>query len=136
MAKVLYTGEMSKCIGCFSCMLVCAAFNRQNHSIQKSSIKIRTYGGISGKYVETVCHACRDPACAEGCPTDALSKRKGGGVILSKRKCIGCRRCVSACMVKAIDFDEDTKLPIICTHCGMCARFCPHGCLSLVEAGD
>jgi hypothetical protein len=31
--------------------------------------KIRAYGEISGKYVETVCHGCRDPACAAGLET-------------------------------------------------------------------
>ncbi|MCL2035106.1 MAG: [Fe-S]-binding protein [Oscillospiraceae bacterium] len=136
MAKVLSTGDMSKCIGCFTCMFVCAGANRQDHSIQKSCIKIRTYGGISGKFVETVCHACREPACAEVCPTGALTLRKGGGVILSKKKCMGCRRCESSCLIKAVDFDEDLNLPIICHHCGLCARYCPHECLSMDEVPD
>ena len=134
MAKVLKAGNMSKCIGCFSCMLMCAGINRKDHSIQKSCIKIRTYGGLSGKFVATVCHACSEPACAEVCPSNALSVRNGGGVILVKKQCLGCRRCETACMVKAVDFDEELKLPIICHHCGFCARYCPHGCLSFEEA--
>jgi Fe-S-cluster-containing dehydrogenase component len=133
MAKVLKTGNMSKCIGCFSCVLVCAAVNRKSHSLQKSCIKIKTYGGIAGKFVETVCHACRDPACAEVCPANALLLRKGGGVLVDADKCIGCRRSVSACIVSAVDFDEDLKQPIICHHCGVCARYCPHDCLSLED---
>jgi len=136
MGKVLHTGEMNKCIGCFTCMLICAGVNRQNHSFEKSCIKIRTHGGISGKFVDTVCHGCKEPACADDCPANALSLRKGGGVILSRKKCIGCRRCVSACIVKAVDFDEETRLPLICHHCGVCARYCPHGCLYLVETAD
>lgn len=136
MAKVLKADDMSKCIGCFTCMFVCAGVNRQNHSIQKSCIKIRTYGGLSGKFVSTVCHACPSPACAEICPTGALSIRKGGGVILAAKKCIGCRRCESACMVRAVGYDEDLNQPIICHHCGMCARYCPHGCLSMQETPD
>jgi len=117
-------------------MLICAGVNHQDHSIQKSCIKIRTYGGLSGKFVDTVCHACREPACSEACPTDALRKRKGGGVILSKKKCIGCKRCQEACTVRAVDFDEDEKLPIICHHCGLCSRYCPHDCLSMEEVPD
>ena len=136
MAKVLKTGNMSKCIGCFTCVFVCAAANRKSHSIQKSCIKIRTYGGVSGKFVETVCHACREPACAEACHSDALVLRKGGGVILEKSKCIGCRSCKAACVVRAVGFDESLNLPIICHHCGLCARYCPHGCLSLEEVHD
>jgi len=133
MAKILKTSDMSKCIGCFTCMFICAGVNHKDHSIKKSCIKIRTYGGLSGKFVEVVCHGCTEPACAEACPTGALTPRKGGGVNLSEGKCIGCRRCQKACMVNAADFDEDTNLPIICHHCGMCARYCPHGCLTMEE---
>ena len=136
MAKVLRTGNMSKCIGCFSCVLVCAAANRKSHSIQKSCIKIRTYGGVAGKFIETVCHACREPACAEACPTNALTLRKGGGVILKRDHCISCRRCQKACIVGAVDFDEYLKEPIICHHCGLCARYCPHECLSMADVQD
>lgn len=136
MAKVLKVENMSTCIGCFTCMLICSSINRQNHSIQKSCIKIRTYGGISGRFVETVCHACREPVCAEACPTNALKLRKGGGVTLIKDQCIGCRRCQKACIITAVDFDEDVKQPIICKHCGVCTRYCPHNCLRLEEVED
>ena len=136
LAKVLRTGNMSKCIGCFTCELICAALNRKSHSFQKSCIRIRTYGGVSGKFVEAVCHACRQPGCSEACPSNALVLRKGGGVILEKNKCIGCRRCMSACSVNAVFFDEDLNLPIICHHCGLCARYCPHDCLTLEETHD
>ena len=133
MAKVLRSSNMSKCIGCLTCELVCAAINRKSHSFHKSAIKIRTYGGVSGKLVETVCHACKDAACAEACPSHALTERKGGGVNLDTHKCIGCRRCVKACSVNAVFFDEDTKQPIICHHCGVCAKYCPHDCLYIEE---
>ena len=136
MAKVLKANDMSKCIGCFTCMFICAGVNKQDHSIEKSCIKIRTYGGVSGKFVETVCQGCIEPVCMEKCLTGALSMRKGGGVNVDEKKCIGCRRCGAACMIKAVDFDEDTQKPIICRHCGMCTRYCPHGCLTMKEVPD
>jgi len=137
MAKVLRSSNMSKCIGCYSCELVCAAVNHKSHTFNKSAIKIRTYGGVSGKFAEYVCHACRDEAaCAESCPADALTLRKGGGVKLDSQKCIGCRRCVSGCSVNAVFFDENKKLPIICKHCGVCAKFCPHDCLYIEDVAD
>lgn len=133
MAKVLKTGRMSKCIGCFTCMLICAGVNSKSHSWQKSRIKIRTYGGVSGKFTDTVCHGCIDPACIAVCPSNALVARKGGGVTVNKKACIGCKRCVGSCAVGAVDFCEDTKLPLICHHCGVCAQFCPHRCMTLEE---
>lgn len=136
MAKVLRTGSMNKCIGCFSCMLICAAVNSKSHALEKSRIKIRTYGGVSGKFTDTVCHGCVDPACIESCPSNALVLRKGGGVKLIKDACIGCTRCLKACSVGAIDFCEDTKLPLICNHCGVCAQYCPHNCMELKEVAE
>ena len=136
MAKILRTESMFKCIGCFTCMLVCAAVNSKSHSLQQSRIKIRTYGGVSGKFVDTVCHACRDAACVEVCPSDALIPRKGGGVVIKKEACIGCKRCVRICSVGAIDFCESTKLPLICHHCGVCAIYCPHNCMYLDVVPD
>ena len=134
MPKVLRTDGMNKCIGCFTCMLSCAAVNYQNHSLSKSCIKIKTSGGLQGKFVANVCIACRDErACAEACPSGALEKRQGGGVILKAEKCIGCASCVKACIVSAVHMDEETNKPIICKQCSVCTRFCPHNCLRMEE---
>jgi len=135
-AKMLKADNMSKCIGCFTCMFICAGINRRDHSIDKSCIRIRTYGGMAGRYISVVCNACQSPACAEVCPTGALSLRKGGGVDLTDTKCIGCRRCVSACMLRAVGYDYELHQPIICHHCGMCAHYCPHGCLTMLDVPD
>lgn len=133
MAKILKADAMNKCLGCFTCMLICAAFNRKDHSIKKSCIKIRTSGGLEGRFVSVFCQSCGEPPCAEICPSDALNPRKGGGVLLDPSKCIGCRRCEGACIVHAIGYDEDERKPIICHHCGLCSQYCPHGCLIAVD---
>lgn len=134
MPKVLRADNLNKCIGCFTCMLACSGVNRQNFSLIKSGIRIRTSGGLQGKFIATVCLACRDErACAEACPSGALDKRPGGGVIFNPQKCIGCRKCEAACIVKAVHYDEEEHKPIICKHCGVCAKFCPHECLRMEE---
>ena len=136
MAYVIEPREMSKCIGCVSCMIVCAAANRGDHSIEKSAIKIRTAGWMSTGFVAVVCRGCESPACAEACPAQALQKRPGGGVLLDADKCYGCRKCVGACSVRAVHFDREAKKPIICTHCGVCATFCTHDCLRMRESEE
>lgn len=137
MARVLKADGMNKCIGCFTCMLACAGVNHQNHSISKSAIKVRTNGGLRGKFIADVCIACNDErACADACPSGALEKRTGGGVVLKRDKCIGCRKCEAACIVKAVHYDEDDNKPIICKHCGVCAKFCPHECLRMEEVAN
>ncbi|MCL2276584.1 MAG: 4Fe-4S binding protein [Treponema sp.] len=136
MPKVLQPKEMRKCLGCFTCMSACSTVNHKNHSLIKSAIKIRTSGGMSSGFLAIICFACKDPACMEVCPSHALEKRKGGGVLLTEEKCIGCRKCENACIVHAVNFDQETQKPIICHHCGLCAHYCPHDCLILVEAKE
>ena len=132
--KVLKAMQMNRCIGCLSCMITCASVNQQDHSILKSAIRIKTSGGLTGKFIAIVCQACQgDVPCAEVCPTGALAKRQGGGVLLDKENCVECQLCVAACTVDAIYFDPESKKPIVCKHCGVCSRFCPHGCLELTE---
>lgn len=137
MAKVIKADGMNKCIGCYSCMLSCSAINHKSHSLEKSAIKIKTSGGLRGRFTSTICLACNDErACLEACPSGALEKRAGGGVILKAERCIGCKKCVSACVVGAISFDEDIEKPIICRHCGVCTNFCPHECLRMEDVDD
>lgn len=134
MAKVLKTEGISRCIGCFTCMLVCAGVNQQNHSLAKSCIRIRTTGGLKSPFISTVCLACTGVRpCAESCPTGALENRPGGGVLVKQEKCIGCKKCVHACMIGAVNFDEAIGKPLICKHCGVCSRFCPHDCLTMED---
>ncbi len=87
---------------------------------------------MSGKYVADICRSCMKPTCAYVCPTEAMVPKVGGGARLIKDKCIGCKKCVDACKINYLEFDAELKLPLMCTHCGMCVKFCPHGCLEIV----
>ena len=133
MPYVLNPRGMNKCIGCLTCMTVCAAANHDNHSLIKSAINIRSSGGTNSSLVAIVCRGCKTPACRDACPAGALELRPGGGVLLNEEKCYGCRKCAAACSVRAVNFDTDTQKPIICCHCGVCTTFCTHNCLVMEE---
>ena len=137
MSKVLKSNHMNKCLGCFTCQQVCAAINHKSYSDAESAIKVRSFGGLGGNFFAIHCMACADErACIIACPTDALAKRKGGGITLNDKKCIKCRKCATACIVKAIFFVGEDTLPIICRHCGFCTKYCPHNCLQMEEKKD
>ena len=136
MPKVLTAPAMSRCIGCYSCMLACARLNYASYSPRHAALQIRTQGGLQGRLGADICRACREPACAEACPPGALTRRKGGGVQLHEEECIGCQACVRACPLQVIYWAESSHTPIICKQCGVCVRYCPHGCLEMVEVGD
>lgn len=136
MSKKLVAEGINKCIGCFSCMIACAAVNEKSHSLNNSRLKIKTKGGLQSKFIAITCKACKDPACYEACKYNALALRPGGGVVQIQENCVGCKACVKACVIKAAFFNEEKKKSLICKHCGVCVRFCPHKCLSMEETND
>jgi Fe-S-cluster-containing dehydrogenase component len=137
MAKILTAPGMGKCIGCYSCMLACARFVHDDYSPHKSAIQVRTLGGMEGRMVADICRACPHPPCAIACPTGALTPRGGGrGMTYRKKLCTGCSLCVDACPIHVIGWDSDEERPIVCIFCGQCAKYCPHGCLEMVDVGD
>ncbi len=119
-----------RCIGCMGCVFACARTRYGVISTDQSAIKVKTQGGIETEFAIIACRACRDPACVHACPTGALML-KDGNVRFDEKKCTGCRKCGEACLVGAITFNEDNNMPIICVHCGNCARYCPHDVLEL-----
>ena len=134
MSRVLRSEKMNKCIGCFTCQRACAGINHKSFSDAESAIKVRTLGGLSGKFFATHCLACeKERACAIVCPTGALTERGGGGVVHNPKICIKCRKCAGACIVKAIYFAGGDSFPVVCRHCGICVKYCPHNCLSMEE---
>jgi Fe-S-cluster-containing dehydrogenase component len=124
---------MEECIACGSCMLACARTRYHSFSLDKSAITIRTAGGFRSSVIADLCLACAEPACAAVCPSRALVPRPGGGVIVKQDRCLGCGRCAEECAVRGIRFNAELGYPIVCAHCGACARYCPHGCLELEE---
>lgn len=129
-AMRLIVRDAERCVGCQSCMFNCSL--RQNEpGLAKTCIGVKSAGGMERGFVVVVCRACEDPPCMKVCPTDALRPRKGGGVRLDEAKCIGCGYCQNACMVDAVFWDDEINKPMICIHCGICAKYCPHGVIVL-----
>ncbi len=42
---------------------------------------------------------------------------------------------MEACLVGAIHLDAEKKA-VICKHCGVCTKFCPHDVLEMIEVDD
>ncbi|MHA1708991.1 MAG: 4Fe-4S binding protein [Candidatus Baldrarchaeia archaeon] len=129
--------DVDRCVGCQMCMFACT----RRHGVgglARSAIHVRSAGGFERGFVVIVCRACSDPPCAKVCPTGALRPRKGGGVVLDERKCIGCGLCAEACPIGAIFWDDERNKPVVCKYCGSCAEHCPHGVIKLevLEGGE
>ena len=132
MPKRLSVIDVDHCVGCQVCMFACTR-RLGLGGLAKSSIHVRSDGGIRKGFIVIVCRACADPPCARVCPTDALTVREGGGVKFHAERCIGCYNCVEACPFGAALWNEEEGKPQICVYCGYCARYCPYDVIALEE---
>ena len=126
--------DSETCVGCYSCVLACTR-RFAEVGFGKSTIHVRSVGGIERGHTVIVCRACEDPPCAKACPEGALKVREGGGVTLDASRCTGWKHCVDACPFGAIFWDEESNKPMICVYCGYCAEYCPYGVITLEEVG-
>ncbi len=122
-----------QCIGCFSCMFACSRAFHNAITTEKAALRVRVYDGVEGAFSIRVCDACKDPDCADACPTGALVPRKQGGVKLNESLCQHCGECVKACTIRALQWDHENKVPIPCRHCGICVKYCPNGVIAMVS---
>ncbi len=135
LAKRLAVVDVDLCVGCQCCMMAC---NRRfgEAGTARSAVHVRSAGGIERGFIVLVCRACVDPPCMKVCPTHALGKRRGGGVLVDQGKCIGCKRCIEACTVGAVFWNDFDEKPVICVHCGYCVDYCPYDVIRVEEVSN
>ncbi|GAB4317060.1 4Fe-4S dicluster domain-containing protein [Pseudothermotoga elfii] len=134
MGKKLVVKDRERCIGCYSCMYACSRAWHNIIGIEKSAMRVKNYPGVEGAFSVRICQACLEPECAEICPTGALKlSKKGYGVELDQKKCTHCMRCVKACSAGALQWDDETRMPLPCYHCGICVMYCPTNVLDMQE---
>lgn len=91
------------CTGCDNCEVACA----------------NTHGGVSrlnrkiGAVFENLhlpgsCRHCKEAACLQDCPADAINRRSSGEIDISDR-CIGCGNCEANCPYDVIQIQQATQ---------------------------
>lgn len=134
--------SMDACIGCHSCEVACGEQNGL-----PPEVTWRRVGEIEGRLspddvagrlspddvagrlspddhattrrfqISMSCNHCIEPACLDGCPTNAYVKLPNGVVAHHADDCIGCRYCTWNCPYSVPVFQPDRR---IVTKCDMC----------------
>ena len=147
--------DASVCIGCKACVAACAQANETDPDTRGDSLHqapsdlndmtrnvIKLYKPDDGgefSFVKRQCMHCLDPACAAGCPFQALHKDPETGVVSwTAEKCIGCRYCTITCPYHIPRFQWAGFNPRV-TKCELCkdrlVQGLKPGCTSVCPTG-
>ena len=149
MKKPVMLIDLDRCIGCLSCEVACV----QEKGIENLNIRpMRVFRieGLSdepdGFFLPMNCFHCDPAPCVLACPTSAMRKREGDGIVyLEELLCIGCKACIIACPYGAITFNPSNQKVEKCDYCykrveeGLlpsCVSKCVTNCLYFVEVDE
>ncbi len=112
--------NMNACIGCHSCEVACA----EQNGLPAGTVW-RRVGELEGGdhpvakrfHLSMSCNHCLEPACLQGCPTNAYLKLDNGVVVQHADDCIGCQYCTWNCPYSVPVFQPDRR---IVTKCDLC----------------
>ena len=125
-----------KCDGCGLCEAACARVHNTDN-LEKSRIRVLPGGEDEGFYLPTTCQHCENPPCMAVCPEEAIFRHPDiDGVMIEKKRCIGCRMCVSACPFGAVGFDSERGFAFKCDLCNgepECVLACGLGALEYLD---
>lgn len=114
--------DIDLCARCYSCEIACKQEN--NIGVGPRWRRITTLGprrlgeeDLHLDFVPVSCIHCDDPTCAYFCPTDAISKRKDGVVVIDEEKCNGCQLCIYGCPHGNMSFDPERNVAGKCNLC-------------------
>ncbi len=124
------TDPETKCAGCRTCELACAARNGAA-SVNPRWARIHVVLNSRENPVPLVCRHCGKPPCVPACSEGALHVNFHR-VLLDAQRCTGCGDCVNACPFHAIRINLATRKLLICDLCDgdpRCVHYCPQNVL-------
>jgi anaerobic dimethyl sulfoxide reductase subunit B (iron-sulfur subunit) len=121
--------DVQTCTGCKTCMVACKDKNDLPLGVRWRRV-VEFAGGdwvrlpdgtfsqdVFAYYISVSCNHCREPLCAQNCPTQAMNQDADGIVSVDPEKCLGCRYCEWVCPYSAPQFDEAQGQMTKCDFC-------------------
>jgi len=159
MAKYGMVIDIARCTGCYCCFTACKDEYWDNDYPPYSAAQPR-YGQfwinlvkkergtnpcVKVAYIPVLCMHCDDAPCVKAAKDGAVYKRPDGIVIIDPQKAVGQRQIVDACPYHVIFWNEEKKLPQMCTFCvhrleqgeiPRCVQVCPSEALVFGDLDD
>jgi Fe-S-cluster-containing hydrogenase component 2 len=132
------------CVGCGSCMLMCALYHEGVGGPALARIQMER-DPLNGEYQARICRQCLAPSCYVACPDrdQALCIDETTGVrYIDPAYCTACKECVKACPFEPsrVYLYAGTGIAYKCDLCvgreggPICIEYCPVDALSIVAA--
>lgn len=138
----IYLVDVSKCIGCGSCVRACERENQVPRHFFRTWVE-RYQVSASGQtfidspdgaregfeptvidaditkafFVPKLCNHCSNTPCVQLCPVGASFVSPDGVVLVDEKRCIGCSYCVQACPYGSRFIHPETHTASKCTLC-------------------
>lgn len=130
--------DIARCSACRACMVACKQWHDlpadmstpfegqyQSHAtltpttwtLIRMTERTDDKGKFNWDFVKTQCMHCGDPACAKGCPEEAIDKLASGAVVINEEKCVGCGYCVANCPFDVPKINPQTHKSTKCDLC-------------------
>jgi molybdopterin-containing oxidoreductase family iron-sulfur binding subunit len=122
--------DTERCIGCWSCAVICKAENRvpigtwwnriltDGEALDTPRIE---HGEPEMHWVPLACQHCANAPCVKVCPVQATYRRDDGVVMQDSDRCIGCRYCMISCPYGVRTFNWGSPVHPIDVAMGMVA---------------
>ena len=148
MSRYIMVIDTRRCVGCMDCVVACKTENNIPEGYTRDWIAETVRGEFPTVQLEIRserCNHCEKPPCVDCCPTGASHVHERGGVVLvTKDKCIGCKACLAACPYDA-RYSHPEGYADKCTFCihrvekGLlpaCVSVCPTHCMHFGDMDD
>ncbi|WP_040637106.1 4Fe-4S dicluster domain-containing protein [Mitsuokella sp. oral taxon 131] len=130
--------DVARCSACRACMVACKQWHDlpadmstpfegqyQSHktltpttwNLIQMNERVDKEGKLHWDFSKIQCMHCGDPACADGCPEDAIERQDNGCVVIHQDKCVGCGYCAINCPFGVPKINKETNKSTKCDLC-------------------